>query len=374
LTLSAIRYRSQNTAVCWIHVTLLLSATFLPSVQAIADTFGTGEQRFEIEFVTVGDPNNSADATGNPQPAGAVGYAYRIGKYEISRDIVAKANAQGNLGITLHTLEVEGDPIDGVEPFEFIPRPGMPATGVSWNEAARFVNWLNTSQGHPPAYKFEKLPGATGYSANAEILLWQAEDEGFNPKNPFRNSGAFYFLPNVDEWYKAAYFDRDASNGSGGYWDFPTQSDVGPVPVDNGNAKGTAVFARPFDQGPADVSQSGGLSAYGTMGQGGNAWEWEETEFDLVNDESSAERGVRGGDWTNNLANLASSDRFSLDTLNEGINVTFRVASIPEPESLLLTKVVALLLLIARPHLAGRCARSKDRFSTHRMPRQRVQR
>ena len=24
-----------------------------------------------------------------------------------------------------------------------------PATGVSWNEAARFVNWLNTSQGLP---------------------------------------------------------------------------------------------------------------------------------------------------------------------------------------------------------------------------------
>ena len=46
------------------------------------------------------------------------------------------------------------------------------------------------------------------------------------------------------------------------------------------------------------------------MGQGGNVWEWEETDFDLVNDSSSSGRGVRGatGTATPQFVN-SSSDR-----------------------------------------------------------------
>ena len=42
-----------------------------------ADTFGTGDDTFEIEFVTIGNPGNSPDTTGDPNPAGAVDYVYR---------------------------------------------------------------------------------------------------------------------------------------------------------------------------------------------------------------------------------------------------------------------------------------------------------
>ncbi len=51
----------------------------------LADTFGTGEHMFEIEFVTVGEPGNPADTTGVPNPAGSVPYVYRIGKYATIR-------------------------------------------------------------------------------------------------------------------------------------------------------------------------------------------------------------------------------------------------------------------------------------------------
>jgi hypothetical protein len=47
-----------------------------------ADFFGSGGNSFEVEFVTIGQPGNPPDA--NPNPAGAVAYKYRIGKYEIS--------------------------------------------------------------------------------------------------------------------------------------------------------------------------------------------------------------------------------------------------------------------------------------------------
>ena len=46
------------------------------------------------------------------------------------------------------------------------------------------------------------------------------------------------------------------------------------------------------------------------MGQGGNVYEWEETDFDLVNGptDSSSARGVRGGLWFDLLQRLVVVD------------------------------------------------------------------
>ena len=59
-----------------------------------------------------------------------------------------------------------------------------------------------------------------------------------------------------------------------------------------------------LDSPAHDITLAGGLSPYGTMGQGGNVYEWEETDFDLVNDSSSSARGVRGGGWGNSSSRL----------------------------------------------------------------------
>src|SRR3954452_9182524 len=75
----------------------LLSGLWLAFVQsapnASADTFGSGANSFNIDFVTIGNPGNAPDA--NPNPAGAVDYTYRIGKYEVSEQMIDKANALG---------------------------------------------------------------------------------------------------------------------------------------------------------------------------------------------------------------------------------------------------------------------------------------
>ena len=47
--------------------------------RAVGDTFGSGANTFDIEFVSIGNPGNAADTTGNPNPAGSVPYAYRMG-------------------------------------------------------------------------------------------------------------------------------------------------------------------------------------------------------------------------------------------------------------------------------------------------------
>jgi formylglycine-generating enzyme required for sulfatase activity len=301
--------------------------------------FGTGVNQFTIDFVEIGNPGNADDTTGIPNPAGRVDYVYQIGKYEVSEDMITKYNAEFGTanGLAITLANMSGDGGNGAD---------KPATGVSWNEAARFVNWLNTSQGYQAAYKF------TTSGVNDNIVLWTIADLGFDSANPFRNSLAQYFLPSYDEWFKAAYYDPTANGGTGGYWDFPTGSDAAPTAVASGTNSGTAVYGQPNTQGPAIITQAGGLSPYGVMGLGGNVFEWEESALDLVNSESGEVLGVRGGSWSVNSSSLSSSMRDGRYPSFESISVGFRVASrsspevVPEPASMALWGSLGLMGLL----------------------------
>ena len=68
---------------------LMLTLTFASA--AYADSFGSGANAFDIEFVTIGNPGNAADTSGDPDPAGSVPYTYRMGQFEISEDMIEKA-------------------------------------------------------------------------------------------------------------------------------------------------------------------------------------------------------------------------------------------------------------------------------------------
>lgn len=288
---------------------------------AYSDTFGSGANTFDIDFVTIGDPGNAADTTGNPASVGSVDYDYRMGEFEISRNMITKANAGGALGITLADMTAFGG--NGAN---------KPATGVSWLEAAKFVNWLNTDSGSSPAYKFD---------GSGNFQLWTAADAGYDSSNLFRNTQAKYFLPSSDEWYKAAYYEP---TGAGSYGDYPTADGLVPTPVASGTSANTAVYDQLPTTGPAEITLAGGLSPYGTMGQGGNVWEWEETENDLLNDLSSSARGLRGGAWVDSYY-LSSSGRNDAYPSDEDFAIGFRVASVPEPSTFALA-AFALLGLI----------------------------
>lgn len=271
-----------------------------------ADTFGSGASSFNIEFVPIGDPGNLQDDF--PNPAGAVGYRYRMGKYEVSEQMIDKANALGGLGITKDTRGSD-----------------KPATSVTWFEAAKFVNWLNESKGHTPAYKFDSA---------GTFQLWEHGDLGYDPTNLFRNSQAKYFLPSIHEWHKSAYYDPVA----GHYWDYPTGSDTVPDGIDFvGDPMFDAVFIDgAFNPDPNEIQNVGLLSPFGTAGQGGNVSEWEETAFDRQSNISTEQRSDDGGDWRNAHNILAAwHTGIGIPPAFEADFLGFRVgAKIPEPCSL----------------------------------------
>jgi len=300
-----------------------------PSFAAVI-SFGSGANQFSMEFVTIGNPNNAADTTGAPWPAGAVGYEYGIGKFEVSEDMINKFNASQSLKITKDTRGTS-----------------KPATSVSWNEAARFVNWLNTSTGYAAAYKFD--PSATGVNDN--ISLWRVGDAGYDASNPYRNSLAKYVLPSYNEWYKAAYYNPSISY----YYNF-TNGDTDPTAVASGTAANTAVYK--VLSGPADVDQAGGLSSYGVMGLGGNVLEWEESPFNLnlASISNSSVRGRRGGHWDSTSLHLLSSSRYPREPYLEDNSAGFRVVSlsssappaVPEPSMMVIGTLFGLGGLVAK--------------------------
>jgi formylglycine-generating enzyme required for sulfatase activity len=283
---------------------------------ANAVTTTGGFTGFTMDFVDI-----TGGTTDYTTGYGAVANDYRMGVHEVSGAMIDAYNANSG-----------GPAITRYAQFS----ASQPATEVSWNEAARFVNWLNVSTGHSPAYKF------TGILGNDNIELWTPGDTGYDPSNLFRNTLANYFLPSEDEWYRAAYYDPSA----GAYWDYATGSDSAPTAVSGGTATGTAVYKWPA--GPADITNAGGLSPFGTMAQNGNVWEWAESGFVAPNDSAGEDRAFRGGSWRNPSGNLVSSFRSYLEPMVGSRDFGFRVAAVPEPATATLAALGLLGLVFRR--------------------------
>ena len=266
-----------------------------------ADSFLINGANIDIEFVTIGNAGNVADLnsvynwsnyTSDPRVetftgVGRVDYVYRIAKYE-----------NGFLG----------------------------QKSGSWYDAGRFVNDLNVSKGFQAAYKFD---------SNDQFVLWGTGE--YTGSNQYRNKDAVYFLPSIDEFYKAAYYDPQKNNGAGGYWKYATASDTTPLPTSGGTDPYTAVW-QSIDR--VDVKNAGGLSAYGTMAQNGNYSEWIETAFDGTNDNPSEIRNLISGNWSNVHDGMGKDNR---DVHNpavwDSMYINFRVASVPEPSALSLLAI-----------------------------------
>jgi formylglycine-generating enzyme required for sulfatase activity len=287
-------------------LTLAVSAALITSASAIVT----------MDWVSIDNANNAADTTSY----GAVDHAYRIGKYEVTNaQYGAFLNAKGasnsgaiyNPGMTGTGITQTGSSGN----FSYSVTSGFenkPVVYVSWFDAARFANWMMNGQGsgdmETGAYT---LNGATSGIITANI-------------------GAQVYIPSEDEWYKAAYYS--AANTS--YSLYPNgQNTITTADANYGNSVGSTT-----DVG----SYSGDGSSYGTFDQGGNVWEWNDAVI------SGSSRGRRGGSFTNNELLLRSSNRNSIDPTNENYNLGFRVASVPEPTSLLLTMLAGGVMLIRR--------------------------
>ena len=295
---------------------------------ASADVFDAGgANEFTIDFVNISGDTNPA--SGIPLGGGftfmGVNNDYRMGTSEITNDQWDKFSA--NLGVP-----VTGSPSEAYEGSAQWTGTNVPTNFLSWYEAAQFVNWLNTSTDHQAAYKFTGTQGTDDYTFD----VWESGDAGYDSTNPYRNSNAYYFLPTDDEWVKAAYWNgtslQACANASPG--DLVSGS-PDPAKWNYDPSAGD----EPWDVG------SGSEELNGTFDMMGNMWEWMENPWSSGDYLSGSSRGIRGGSWNNSGGALKSSFRgHEFLPSFAARHTTFRVASVPEPTTLLLLGLGGLML------------------------------
>ena len=282
-------------------------------------------------FVRIGNPGNPADTAGSLH-SGQVNYVYYISKYELTTtEYAAFLNAVATATDNPHTLYAgTGMLIDraGTDSYSYTVQAGAenrPVSFITGAASMRYANWLHN--------------GATPASDTESGVYKFSDEYVFTPRDP----NALYFLPTVDEWYKAAYYDP--TKGGSGYWVYAVRTDdvYNPPAVTNGliaELPPGGAFSANFNNvasananATTDVgAYTGASSYYGTFDQSGNQWEWAEP----VGSQTSTRR--MGGSQGNNAARLRS-DVIANNGIQVGGNTVNQSVRIAKADRLVLQMV-----------------------------------
>jgi len=292
------------------------------------------------DMVTVGNAGNANDTGGSR--IGAVGYDYQIGKYDVTigqytafLNAVAATDTNSlynpSMGTDLNVAGISQTGGSGSYTYSVLGSANRPITYVSWWDSARFSNWM--ANGQPTGAQGSTTTENGAYNVNGAT---SGDAVAKNATNPNTSAAPTFFVPNENEWYKAAYYSRALNGGAGGYYVYATQSDTAP-----GNVVGILANQANYNNGVYSVTQDGTYSGsqnyltdvgafsgcgsfYGTFDQSGNVYQWNDLDGTV-----GSFRGLRGGDWpeTGRLRYLSSSFSASYAASSEGFFIGFRLAS-----------------------------------------------
>ncbi len=305
----------------------LINARAVVGVLAfVAATLSASAFGVTINYQAIGNAGNAANSVTS---RGSVATAFKMQKNEVTNAEYAEfLNSQGKSNTNgIYNPLMGSDSANGgitqsgsTGAFTYSVKSNMasrPVNYVHWFSAARFTNWLHNGQ-------LTSASTETGaYTLNNAIT----------GNSVVRNANANVYLPNLNEWEKAAYY---AGTGST-YTLYPTNSNTLPTAsLSNGtNVANYNSLTTTFLNAGTYASTA---SFYGVQDMFGNASEWIEMTV------ASTSPLVMGGGFNSLTAGMkSSSDSIgglakTATTANTGIG--FRVAAapvaVPEPETIAL--------------------------------------
>lgn len=271
------QYRSRILALCCPFFAAAAAAQTPPS--------------YGFHFVTVTDAGNAAYAGPPlygelPVGRGRVDYEYRMARTETST---------AHWMHFLNTFSQTSNPPPHFDPFANVhwgaeadptyAGPGIryrlrglpsagafPVTGISFNMAMLYCNWLHNGQSLAPAslrtgaYDMALVPAGTAPSQHLY---------------PTHEPGARFWIPTLDEWLKASQYDPDRFGpGVGGWWQYRNSSDEPGTPGPPGVGTTSAGWEDPAgNAGEWRIplgAYPGSVSPWGLLDTSGGAAEWTE--------------------------------------------------------------------------------------------------
>jgi len=304
------------------------------------------------EFVTVGNPGNAPvpaqlqdDTGGVVRPdLGVVNYSFAISRTEVTySEYLPFVRAYASHFGDDRTFALVGSgiavlPGSDRDPNNYVIIPGYEnsTAEVGWRYAARFCNWLSNDR---------RSDAAAFMSGSYDASTFGPPDTSLPPQDNYnRQPGARFFLPTLNEWTKAMYYDPSRyGQGQAGYWSYPTSSDIQPafgLPSAGGESS-FALVRRGIFVPLAPASYPSVMSPWGLFDGSGGAAEWLE---------DGADRRVR---YTRGSAQFDfGSDLIGWDPQSNAQDLSFPMGirlgmAVPTP-SAALTVVLGSLLLFRR--------------------------
>jgi len=249
-----------------------LTAAFCTSAPASPQLIN----KYGIDFAVIGDPGNRAtNSSETPfnSPRGSVGHTYALSRTEISIgqwyefvDAYGKYVSPTLAGPTF--LGRRGIGLDFSRPsgFGLLPEAKAWAAEVGWRYAAMYCNWLHNGRVNDK-WAFES--GAYDVSTFGKVGNVYTDQVT-------RSQGAKFWIPSLDEWIKAAYWDPNRNGpGQGGYWLRPGGQDTlltPGLPENGGQSSAATSNAKNLPVG----SYPNVFSPWGLLDTSGSVAEWTE--------------------------------------------------------------------------------------------------
>ena len=307
-----------------------------------------------FDWRNIGNAGNTA-YTGNPGfpgGVGGVGYDYRMSRTETTRGQYAaflNAVASNTSAPSYVTSLWSGSGAFGITrtltggTYAYAPAAGtgqLPVTNVSWNMAARFVNWLNNGQQTitSGASSWDTALNTGAYTLSTGVSNGVSTVTARNAGYTTPGLTDKFFLPSANEWVKAAFYNP--TGGTYNVWQTGVSGST-PTPAATSIASSStnaavyntgitvpnyaaiAVGSIPNTQSPYGLyDMLGNVTEMTDTAGAGNAW------YGVSGNYSIPTASIAGWNINNNryLTAISSANGFRVAG----------VAAVPEPETITL--------------------------------------